>query len=269
MNTEKLVYDLTDVRVTYGDTDILNINSFAIAHGERWAIIGPNGAGKSTLIKVLAGLLPSTGKILLCNVPVSSYAPKSRAQTMAYVPQTMENRVPYTVFDYVMLGRYCRMDLWGATTQKDKDTVLEAMDICDVAYLSDRYVDTLSGGEKQRVVLAGAVAQESSVLLLDEPTAYLDPAHEAHFFSALNRLHQKRSMTSVMVTHDINNAIMQCSHIAVLNRGGVIFSGSSEKYNSLCPSALSEAFSVNFKCFGENGFAGNKIFGTWDSGKSQ
>ncbi len=264
MNSAAAILDIKDLRVSYGSAPVLRGLSFSIQPNERWAIIGRNGTGKSTLIKLIAGLLtPESGSILLNDIDVKRYSSKNRAQIMSYVPQKLDGTIPYSVQDYVTLGRYNSMGLLGIPSLKDLAAVREAIDICDIRHIVNRLMNTLSGGELQRVLLAGAVAQQTPLLLLDEPTTFLDPAHERLFFDVLTRLHKLRELTIVMVTHDINTAIAQCTHVGALLDGQFVFTGTSQEFVSRCPEALEEIFSVRFERYTCSSRK-TEAFGTWE-----
>jgi iron complex transport system ATP-binding protein len=263
MNNPAVILEFKDVKATYGALTVLNNVSLDVHRNERWAIIGRNGAGKSTLIKLAAGLLcPVKGSVVVDGIDIKKYSSRTRAQKIAYVPQKPDGIIPYTVHDFVMLGRYSSMGLLGVPSSRDHEAASEAIDICDIGNITDRLMNTLSGGELQRVLLAGAVAQQTPVLLLDEPTTFLDPAHERLFFDALARLHENRDLTIVMVTHDINAAISQCTHIGALLDGQFIFTGTTQDFASRCPDALEEIFSVRFERYTCSS-SGTEVFEAW------
>ena len=263
MNSRTAVLDIKDLWASYTSARVLCGLTLNIQRNERWAIIGRNGTGKSTLIKHIAGLLtPDRGTILVNGIDVKKYSSRNRAQVMSYVPQKPDGIIPYSVHDFIMLGRYSSMGLLGVPSLKDHKAVREAIDICDIRHIVDRLMNTLSGGELQRVLLAGAVAQQTPLLLLDEPTTFLDPAHERFFFDALTRLHEQRELTIVMVTHDINTATAQCTHIGALLDGQFVFSGTSQQFVSRCPAVLEEIFSVRFERYTCSS-GKTEAFGTW------
>lgn len=263
MNYAAPTLELKQVSSSYGAATVLRDISLCIQRNERWAIIGRNGAGKSTLVKHIAGLLsPENGQIVVNGIDVKKYSSRNRAKVIAYVPQKPDGIIPYSVHDFVMLGRYSSMGLLGIPSLKDHQAVREAIDICDIGKIMNRLMCTLSGGELQRVLLAGAVAQQTPLLLLDEPTTYLDPAHERLFFDALARLHNQRELTIIMVTHDINNAIAQCTHIGALLDNRFIFTGTSQEFASRCPFLLEEIFSVSFERYNCSS-RDTEAFGTW------
>jgi ABC-type cobalamin/Fe3+-siderophores transport system ATPase subunit len=255
---------LRNLSARYGRTEIFSGVSLSIERNSRWAVIGPNGAGKSTLVRMIAGLnAPSAGEVIVDGRNIGDYPGGVRARKLAYVPQKPEGVIPYTVHDFVMLGRYSSMGLLGIPSHNDREKVAEAVDVCDVGHLQRRLMNTLSGGELQRVLLAGAVAQETPILLLDEPTTFLDPAHEHQFFAALSRLHRSRELTTIMITHDLNGAMRQCSHVAALKNGGLFHSGTIGEFKAQCPAILDNLFGVPFKRFVVEGEA-TDAYGSWE-----
>jgi iron complex transport system ATP-binding protein len=190
--------ELRDLKRDFGATQALKGVSLEVKERELFALLGPDGAGKSTLIKTMAGLIkPSSGYITVNGCDIRRYSSRKRARAISYMPQKPDGLIPYTVYDYVMLGRYSMMGLMGVPSEEDREAAAEAIEICHIKHLENRIMSTLSGGELQRALLAGAVAQSAPVLLLDEPTTFLDPAHERLFFEALSRLSRKRELTIV------------------------------------------------------------------------
>ena len=250
--------------VRYNGHNVLNTVELCVETGERWAVIGRNGAGKSTLVKTIAGLLRShRGVVKVADKNVSDYRARDRARYIAYVPQKIESAVPYTVSDFVMLGRYAAMGLFGLPDTADKEAVTQALEFCDVSGLQGRMMNTLSGGEVQRVLLAGALAQEAKLLLLDEPTTFLDPAHERLFFRALENAHQHREMTIIMVTHDINTALSSCTHVLALLHGATHFCGTVKEFRKQCPDVLETLYGIGFVPY-RNDKGSTPVYGTWE-----
>ncbi len=263
MNIDSDMISIENLHAAYRSHVVLKDVSLSIKVNERWAVIGKNGTGKSTLIKTVASIVePQSGRILIRGKDIHGYSARSRARQIAYVPQKADGTIPYTVYDYIMLGRYSAMDMFAVASSQDHSIVKEASLLCDVAHLSGRIMSTLSGGELQRVLLAGAVAQKTPILLLDEPTTYLDPAHERLFFHALSRVHEHQDLTIMMVTHDINMALSYCTHVCGLLNGNIAFSGTSEEFKSRCPEMLEELFGIPFRQYSSVENA-NIVFGTW------
>ncbi len=244
--SESLI-EVTDLSLGYKGKPVVRDISLSVRRDEQWAIIGKNGTGKSTFIRAVAGLLsPLRGEVKIQGTRIESYHSRARARRIAYVPQKAEAVIPYTVRDFVLLGRYSRMGLFGMPGLEDMRATDEALAVCDVDHLHDRMMNTLSGGEIQRVLLAGALAQESRILLLDEPTTFLDPAHERLFLDALSTAREAKDITTVMVTHDINTALSSCTHVLALLDGTVAFADTVGEFRRSCPDILSIVFGIPF-----------------------
>jgi iron complex transport system ATP-binding protein len=255
--------EINDLSASYGTTEVLDKITLGINHGERWAVLGPNGVGKSTLVKLIAGLERiSSGTIKVNGVEIRRYKARRRARIMAYMPQKPDGVIPYTVTDYLMLGRYAAMGITAVPSDEDWNAVHEAIAICDIGHIDGRMMPTLSGGEQQRVLLAGAVAQKTPLLLLDEPTTFLDPAHERLFFDAIGRLHAQRELTLIMVTHDVNSALTQCTHILTLRDKKAVFTGSTDEFRDGCPENLNALFGIDFRPY-TCVVTKRAVYGTW------
>jgi len=190
-----------------------------IRAGEMLGIVGPNGAGKSTLVGMLAGeTSPSSGEILLSGEPISGYRPLELANLRAVLPQSTVLQFAFRVLDVVMMGRYPHRE---ATPSEDAVSVEAAMDRADVGHLQGRLFPTLSGGERARVSFARVLAQETPVLLLDEPSAFLDVRHQELVMSVLRALAQEGAAISA-VLHDLNLAARHADRVAVMSAGRLI-----------------------------------------------
>ena len=189
--------------------------------GELVALIGPNGSGKTTLLKILLGLLtPNSGAVTLHGRPLSSYQPKARARTIAYVSQQPASNFPLTVRELVCLGRYPHGGR-GSESISDKLAVSNALERTAANDLSDRRFNTLSGGEKQKVMIARALAQSARIVLLDEPTLHLDLSYQLQILSALKRLCAEEQITVVAVLHDVNLISLFADKALLLGAGAV------------------------------------------------
>ncbi len=210
----------------YNGWPVLREVSFSVARGEFLAVIGPNGAGKSTLLKLLDGILqPQKGYILLKERPLPDYSRRQLARLIGYVPQEFPVAFHFTAREVVLMGRFPYQRLLGGTTAEDYRVAQEAMQITDCGHLSERFFTRLSGGEKQRVVLASALAQQPEMLLLDEPTTALDLKHQVHFYRILQKLRRERQLTIVVVTHDVNLAALFAERVVILKQGKVVADG--------------------------------------------
>ncbi len=209
---------------------ILEDVSLEVGAGEFLAIIGPNGAGKTTLIKCLVRInTGGTGEIFLDERALESFRQKELARLLGYVPQSDGRGLPFTVEEFVLMGRYPYLGPLSPPGREDERAAREALELTGTAHLAGRFLDTLSGGERQNVLIAAALSQGSRILLLDEPTTFLDPKHVADIHGILRRVNRERKMTVVMVTHDINGAALLSDRIAVLKSGRVAFTGSPEE----------------------------------------
>ena len=207
--------------------------SFVVRKGEVLGIVGPNGSGKSSLLKLLAGLLrPSRGDLRLGGRSIGRLDPREIARAVAVVPQEYAQVFPFTVAETVLMGRFPhRRAAWwnmgmGDETEQDIFCAQRAMAETDVVLLADRLVSDLSGGERQRVVIARALAQEPSILLLDEPTAFLDINHQIEICALIGRLKTERQLTVVLVSHDLNMASQVCDRVLMLKEGRLCQIGS-------------------------------------------
>ena len=178
--------------------------SLASASGTMTAVIGANGSGKSTLIRMLAGLLrPRAGKILLAGMPFEDWQPRLRAREIAYVPQSTATAFPFPVIDMVLSGRTPHTPRFRFEDAGDVEKAMEALETTGAAHLAGRSFTSLSGGERQMVILARALAQEPRLLLLDEPSSSLDLKHRAALIRALAGLRGKKDLSVIMITHDL------------------------------------------------------------------
>ncbi len=185
-------------------TRALHEVSFSIEPASMTAVIGSNGSGKSTLIRLLAGLLrPASGTILLNGILLSAWESRARAREVAYMPQSTTTVFPFRAIEVVLSGRAPYAANFGFESAHDREIAREALGASGAAHLAERAVTTLSGGEKQMVILARALAQQPRLLLLDEPSASLDLKHRAELMRTLRRLRETRGLSVVMITHDL------------------------------------------------------------------
>jgi iron complex transport system ATP-binding protein len=210
----------------------LDAVSFAVKPGEVLGIVGPNGSGKSSLLKLLAGLLqPTNGDIQMAGHSICHYEPRVLARMVAVVPQEFVQVFPFTVAETVLMGRFPhrRTGWWnlGMGDESEADVLVahRAMVDTDVVALANRLVSDLSGGERQRVMIARALAQEPTILLLDEPMAFLDINHQIDICELIRRLNGERALTVVMVSHDLNVASQLCHRLVMLKEGRVCRAG--------------------------------------------
>jgi iron complex transport system ATP-binding protein len=219
---------LKDFTFTLDGRPILNRIEFTMPEGRYRSVIGPNGAGKSTLLKCLLRLHErgrARGEIFLKGRSLSEYGQKKLARTLAYVPQAGGWIPPFTVDELLRLSRYPYLPLTGGFSRADLLAVRKALELTELTDLADRPLRALSGGERQRAFLAAALAQETPVLLLDEPASFLDPKHAAGLNALLKKLHQEQGLSLITVTHDLNHPLDAGGLALVLREGRQIFFG--------------------------------------------
>jgi iron complex transport system ATP-binding protein len=217
--------ELEHVDFNYGTSRVLENVTCVISVAEFVAIIGPNGAGKSTVLKVIDGLLQPQGRVLLDKKLLSSYSRKHLARQIAYLPQDTEFTFAYTVDEVVRMGRFPHLKGIGYYSPYDEQIIERVLTLMEVEDFRDRSFNELSGGEKQRVLIASALAQEPKILLLDEPTTALDLHHQIAIYQILKEQQQSKNLTIIIVTHDINLAAQYCNRMILLHQGKILSDG--------------------------------------------
>ncbi|MDI3258004.1 MAG: ABC transporter ATP-binding protein [Kyrpidia sp.] len=212
---------------SYGERQVLQNVSFSVSPGMVMGVIGPNGSGKSTLVRLLSGVdRPDRGTVLLDGLPVNAYPRRVLARRMAVLPQTPLVPFAFSVYDTVMMGRHPHLKPLRGETARDRRVVERILAETGLTELAGMRVDRLSGGQRQLVALAMVLTQEPDVLVLDEPTTFLDLGHQARMLDFLRR-QRVRPLAVVMVLHDLNLAALYADRILLLNRGRVEALGSA------------------------------------------
>jgi iron complex transport system ATP-binding protein len=228
---------------SYGATRALDGLDAVIGHGEVVALLGENGSGKSTFLRVVARILAADrGDVLFEGRPLATLTRRETARRTAYLPQASDLVFPIRCLDLVLQGRAPHARGFSADSASDRERALAAMRACDVEGLAERDASAISGGEKRRVFLARALAQEAELWLLDEPTAGLDPRHRLEFLELLARMHRERGTTVVLVTHEIDLASDVADRVVLLRAGRAIAAGPPEEI--LTPDLLRRGFGV-------------------------
>ncbi|MEU6402620.1 ABC transporter ATP-binding protein [Streptomyces sp. NPDC046985] len=215
-----------DVTLAYDQRVIAEHLSVEIPDQSFTVIVGPNACGKSTLLRALSRMLrPSEGRVLLDGQVIQSIPAKKAARTLGLLPQTSIAPDGITVGDLVSRGRYPHQGILRQWSAEDERVVRASMEQTGVAELADRHVDELSGGQRQRVWIAMALAQQTPLLLLDEPTTYLDIQHQIDVLDLCAELHEEQGRTLVAVLHDLNHAARYATHLIALREGEVVAEG--------------------------------------------
>jgi len=205
---------------------VLDRVSMEVERGATVGLLGPNGSGKTTLLRIIAGILmPQSGTVQLNDVPVAQFDRRQLAQRVAMVPQETHSTFDFTVLDIVLMGRFAHLGPFVLEGPSDFSIARRALESTGTSAFEDRLFSTLSGGEKQRVVIASALAQSAELLLLDEPTASLDVGHQLEVQSLLARLNREQGVTMVLSTHDLNFAAAMCETLVLLREGRVLACG--------------------------------------------
>lgn len=227
------VLEIDSLGCSIGRYRILDSVSFVVGRGEFISLIGPNGAGKTTLLKCLMKILPfDAGSARINGHDIQSLGQRELATYAAYVPQADSRYLPFTVEDFVMTGRYPHLSPFTACSGSDRASVREALELTGTVRFASRRMSGLSGGERQLVMIASALAQEAGIMLLDEPAAFLDPGHESRVMRLIRDINVNSGTTVVMVTHDINRAILTSARSLVLDHGRVEYFADSADLTS-------------------------------------
>ncbi|HXV81391.1 MAG TPA: heme ABC transporter ATP-binding protein [Candidatus Binatia bacterium] len=218
-------------RVAFGykSKTVLTDVSLSVEKGEMLAILGPNGSGKTTLLRILSGVLAGTGEVKINGKAIRTYSRRELSRLFAVVPQESPVTFPYTVAEIVLMGRASHHNPLAFESERDREVARKSMELTDVLSLGDRYLHELSGGEKQRVIIARALAQEPEILLLDEPSAFLDLKHQVHILEILRRLNREQKLTIIAALHDLNLAALFFPRLVMLRDGRIYRDGSPKE----------------------------------------
>ena len=229
MMRDHVVLDAQSVSVRLGKSPVLNEVTLSIPRGTVTAIIGPNGSGKSTLLRTLARLLrPETGAVLLDGAAMARMSPGQVARQIATLPQSPGAVPGMTVQELVEQGRYPHVGPLRMLSDRDRAAVEQALELTSSGHFRHRLLDSLSGGERQRVWIALALAQEPRILLLDEPTTFLDVNHQIQALNLIRSLNREHGITVVMALHDLNQASRYAERLVVLQEGRIVEEGPPE-----------------------------------------
>jgi iron complex transport system ATP-binding protein len=231
------------VRLAYGDRVVVDSLDLELLDGSFTAVVGPNGCGKSTLLKALGRLLrPTSGQVVLDGKPIAKTPTREVARVLGMLPQTPVAPEGLTVADLVARGRHPHQSWLRQWSSDDEDVVAEALAWTDMSDLADRPVDALSGGQRQRAWISMALAQGTDLLLLDEPTTYLDLSHQIDVLELVARLHAERGRTVAVVLHDLNLAARYAQRLVAMKDGVVVASGTPHEV--LTEQLLAEVFDL-------------------------
>jgi iron complex transport system ATP-binding protein len=213
----------------YGARRVLDGVSLTVETGEMVGVLGPNGSGKTTLLKLCSGVLPAARAVELAGRPVGDYSRTALSRLVAVVPQESEMHFPFTAAEIVLMARASHHGRLALEGEADLEAARRSMAETDTEPLADRWLHELSGGEKQRVMIARALAQEAEILLLDEPAAFLDLKHQLDAFALMRRLNAGRGLTVIAALHDLNLAALFFPRLVLLSAGTIFCDGAPEE----------------------------------------
>jgi iron complex transport system ATP-binding protein len=200
--------------------------SLALSDGELAGLIGPNGSGKTTLLRILTGIVrPDSGRVILLGEDLEHLTPRGRARILAVVPQESRLLFDYTVLEVALMGRFAHLGLLGMETREDTEIAERCLAEVGMEQAASRPLNELSSGERQRVYVARALAQQPRVLLLDEPTSFLDLKHRLQIYEILARLNRERKLAVLVISHDLNLAARYCRRLHLIREGALAASG--------------------------------------------
>lgn len=235
--------DAHNISIKYSEKFIIKHLSCSIPKGKITTIIGQNGCGKSTLLRSLNKLIPThSGSIIINDESINRFSQTALAKKISFLPQGQENHHGVTVYELISYARYPYQNFWGHLAHKDKEMIEWAMTFTNIQHLKNVTIDCLSGGQRQKVFLALALAQDTEILLLDEPITYLDPRHQLEVLKLLNKLNKQTKKTILMVLHDINLASRFSDHLIAMKNGTIMFQGTS--WEVINQTMLKEIFNI-------------------------
>jgi iron complex transport system ATP-binding protein len=213
---------MKDIYAGYFGYEVLRDISFNVERKDFLGIIGKNGAGKSTLLKILSKLLDSyKGNVLIDNKNLKSFKSKDFAKILSFLPQYLDINTPFSVLDFIMFGRLPYMNMFKFPSKNDHKIIEEIMRFLNITNLSEKKITELSGGEKQKVLIAQVLAQETDIIIFDEPTSHLDIGSQNNILKLLRNLNEKYNKTIILTIHDLSAAGEFCSKLLLLERGSI------------------------------------------------
>lgn len=232
-----------DLTIGYAEHTIVNGLNLSIPTGKITALVGANGSGKSTILKTMARIMkPKSGSVMLDGKSIHNFSTKEVARQLAILPQNPTAPDGLTVSELISYGRFPHQKGLGTMTAEDRSIIAKAISVTGMEPFQDRPIDRLSGGQRQRAWIAMALAQETDILFLDEPTTFLDMAHQLEVLQLLQKLNEEEGRTIVMVVHDLNHASRYAQHMVAIKSGNVISEGTPNEV--MTPEVLREVFGI-------------------------
>lgn len=240
---------IKNLSFAYKEKWVLHQLNTHIKEGDFYAIVGANGSGKTTLLKTIGGLLPTKESIWISNIAVDKIKTRELAKKVGYVPQNQDIVFNFSVFESVMMGRNPHQSRWETFSAKDEKIVNVALEKTNLLHLKDKFINQLSGGEQQRVRIARAIAQQTPILLLDEPLSNLDVVHQFEIMDILSELNKNQNITILIVLHNLSMALQYVKQVMMLKNGEILHIGDAKEtlipLNIKNTFGLSEIFSID------------------------
>lgn len=235
-----------DIHFSYDKKEVLKGIGGSFFEGTFYSIVGPNGSGKTTWLKLIAGINPlQSGSVELFGTSIAELSNKDVAKYLSFVPQMFNIQYAFTVEEVVAMGRYPYMSRFAILSEEDNGLVQMALEETNLMILKDRYVNELSGGELQRVIIARAIAQDTDIIVLDEPISHLDIHYQYEIVTLLKRLCREKKKTVITVLHDLNVTMNHCDHIFLIKDGKVMIEG--EPLSVLTEEVVQKVYGVQVK----------------------
>lgn len=249
--------EIKNVVCGYGKKNVVNDISMNVSSGEILCLLGPNGVGKTTFFKTILGFLKlKGGEILVDGKNIHSCSRKQLAKIIGYVPQSHTPPFPFKVFDVVLMGRTAHLSMFSSPTKEDREIVQRALENLKIDYLRDKIYTEISGGERQMVLIARALAQNPKILIMDEPTSNLDFGNQIRVLEQINKL-SERGLAIIMTSHYPNHAFLCSTKVAFMQKNNVFTVGSVDEV--VTENNLKEAYGINVKIINTVNSNGNKI----------
>jgi iron complex transport system ATP-binding protein len=228
---QEFAIEVNNFSYSFGNGDVLNSASFNVRKGEYITIVGPNGAGKTTLLKNIIRILKGgKGTIKVKGIDIKGFNQRELAKEITYVPQPDGRRYPFRVDEFILMSKYPYLNPFSKITAQDESEVDDVLESVHMSRFKSRDMNTLSSGERQKIMISASLVQKAEIFLLDEPTTFLDPRHEEEINRILKKLNRERNITIVSVTHNINLAAILSDKILALKDGRVAYFGDSERF---------------------------------------
>ncbi|MBN1871396.1 MAG: ABC transporter ATP-binding protein [Candidatus Omnitrophica bacterium] len=244
---ETFAIELKKFSYSFGNGYVLDSLAFKIKAGEYVSVVGPNGSGKTTLLKNIVGILKGSGSINVLGRDIVHYSRRDLAKNIAYVPQSDGRSYPFQVREFILMSKYPYLNPFSRYGSRYELEVERALESVHMTGFKTRFMNMLSSGERQKIMICASLVQNAKILLLDEPTTFLDPKHEEEINSILKKYNREKKITIFAVSHNINSAVLLSDRILSLKNGRVVYCGEARGFTE--QSVLRSVYEKEFKLF--------------------